>query len=127
VRAIDRAGNSSGLSTAWNVVARGRAVTSAAVPGDVTGDRRADLLAVDRDGVLWIYPGTGKGTFGAKRNVAAGWGGLGAVFHVGDATGDGRNDLGAVTTRGTLRIYPGRGNGTFGSATTVSSGWSAYL
>jgi hypothetical protein len=94
---------------------------------DVTGDRHADLLAVDSAGVLWIFPGTGKGTFTPKRKVGSGWGGLGTLFSARDVTGDGKVDLGAVTTGGTLRIYKGRGNGTFSSAVAVSSGWAPYL
>jgi hypothetical protein len=94
---------------------------------DVTGDRRADLLGVDKGGVLWIFPGTGQGTFSPKRKVSAGWGGLGALFSARDVSGDGRVDLGAITMDGTLRIYKGRGNGTFTSATAVSKGWAPYL
>lgn len=46
VRAIDRAGNSSGLAPAWNLIAHGRAVTTAPVRGDTNGDRRADVTTV---------------------------------------------------------------------------------
>jgi hypothetical protein len=95
--------------------------------GDVTGDRRSDLFAVDSAGVLWIYPGTGKGTFSTRRKVSAGWGGLGGLFYARDLSGDGRGDLGAITMDGKLRIYKGRGNGTFAPAVTVSSGWAPYL
>ena len=94
---------------------------------DVTGDRRADLLGVDKAGVLWIFPGTGRGTFSPKRKVSSGWGGLGGLFSARDLNGDGKGDLGAVTMDGTLRVYKGRANGTFSSAVSVSKGWAPYL
>ena len=94
---------------------------------DVTGDGKADLLGVDKAGVLWIFPGTGRGTFYAKRMVSSGWGGLGGLFYARDLNGDGKGDLGAVTMGGTLRVYKGRGNGTFTGATSISTGWAPYL
>ncbi|MEU4480172.1 RICIN domain-containing protein [Micromonospora sp. NPDC023966] len=45
-RAIDRAGNSSGLTAGWSLVAHGRTVSTPPVPGDTNGDRHADLTAV---------------------------------------------------------------------------------
>jgi hypothetical protein len=114
-------GKGARIATGWGTMQTVFAAT------DVTGDRRADLLGVDSAGVLWIYPGTGKGTFTAKRKVSGGWGGLGALFNARDVTGDGKVDLAGITMDGTLRIYRGRGNGTFTSATTVSSGWGSYL
>jgi hypothetical protein len=109
------------IATGWSTMQTVFAAT------DVTGDRRADLLGVDKGGVLWIFPGTGQGTFSPKRKVSAGWGGLGALFSARDVSGDGRVDLGAVTMDGTLRVYKGRGNGTFSSAVSVSQGWAPYL
>ncbi|MFF4321401.1 FG-GAP-like repeat-containing protein [Streptomyces sp. NPDC001568] len=37
-------------------------------PGDLTGDGKPDLLAVEDegDGALWLYPGTGTGGFGNR-------------------------------------------------------------
>ncbi|MGH3657301.1 MAG: FG-GAP-like repeat-containing protein, partial [Micromonosporaceae bacterium] len=46
------------------------------VAADVTGDRRTDLVAVRRDGTLWLYPGAGNGGFGKARRVGHGWSGL---------------------------------------------------
>ncbi|WP_308295119.1 VCBS repeat-containing protein [Streptomyces sp. NK08204] len=42
--------------------------------GDLNGDSRADLLSVDSDGVAWLNPGTGHGTFGSRVRVGSGWG-----------------------------------------------------
>lgn len=43
--------------------------------GDFTGDGRADIFAVDgATNNAFIYPGTGRGTFGARVQVGNGWG-----------------------------------------------------
>ncbi|MFC0529383.1 RICIN domain-containing protein [Phytohabitans kaempferiae] len=46
VRAVDRAGNNSGLSEGYELVARGRTVTDPPISADVNGDRRADVTAL---------------------------------------------------------------------------------
>ena len=110
------------------LVGRGwQSMQSVFAAGDMTGDRRADLLGVDAAGVMWVYPGTGKGTFPTRRKVCAGWGGLGGLFYARDVSGDGRGDIGAITMDGKLRIYKGRGNGTVAPAVTVGAGWASYL
>ncbi|MFI5683814.1 FG-GAP repeat domain-containing protein [Streptomyces sp. NPDC051636] len=40
---------------------------------DLNGDAKADLLSVDSDGVAWLNPGTGRGTFGSRLRVGSGW------------------------------------------------------
>ncbi|WP_051217992.1 FG-GAP-like repeat-containing protein [Nocardioides insulae] len=85
--------------------------------GDLTGDRRADLLARDKSGRLWLRPGTGRlrPAFGAPRRVAGNWRGYDAIVGMGDYTGDGHGDLLARSSRtGQSRLFFGRGNGTFG-------------
>ncbi|MFF8410995.1 hypothetical protein [Streptomyces omiyaensis] len=42
-------------------------------PGNIAGATGGDLLARDRDGVLWLYLGRGDGTFTARRKVGGGW------------------------------------------------------
>ncbi|MEE6272090.1 FG-GAP-like repeat-containing protein [Georgenia wangjunii] len=43
--------------------------------GDFSGDGRSDILGVDgRSGNAYIYPSTGRGTFGARVQVGNGWG-----------------------------------------------------
>ncbi|WUH90850.1 trypsin-like serine protease [Streptomyces sp. NBC_00433] len=46
-----------------------------ATVGDITGDGRADLVARDRSGVLWLYKGTGSATtpLAGRVEVCAGW------------------------------------------------------
>lgn len=48
--------------------------------GDVTGDGHADLVARDRDGVLWRNDGKGDGTFSGRTRVSVGWKGYEGLF-----------------------------------------------
>ncbi|HEU4676731.1 MAG TPA: VCBS repeat-containing protein, partial [Motilibacteraceae bacterium] len=42
--------------------------------GDLSGDRRPDLLARDGAGALWLYPGTAERSLGARTLVGrSGW------------------------------------------------------
>ena len=97
------------------------------VAGDVHRRPQVRRHGVDSAGVLWIYPGNGRGGFTTKKRVGSGWAGMGAVFAARDLNGDGRADLGAVTLDGKLRLYPGRGNGTFASPATIGSGWNTFF
>ncbi|MCS0634239.1 trypsin-like serine protease [Streptomyces sp. LP05-1] len=101
------------------------AMKSLAVPGDLTGDGAADLLAVDASGVMWTYPGRGDGTFGARVRVGGGWGTM-TLTGRGDYTGDGRADLLARDTAGRLYVYPGTGSASapFGARTLIGGGWT---
>ncbi|MFB7406345.1 FG-GAP repeat domain-containing protein [Streptomyces sp. NPDC056202] len=52
-------------------------------PGDLTGDRRADLVARDSAGALWLYKGAGNSTnpFPSRMKIGtSGWNGFGALF-----------------------------------------------
>jgi hypothetical protein len=54
-------------------------MTALLAVGDFSGDGKADLLARDRSGRLWMYPGTGKGTLGKRVQVGTGWSGMTAI------------------------------------------------
>ncbi|MFK0022795.1 FG-GAP repeat domain-containing protein [Streptomyces sp. NPDC090798] len=41
--------------------------------GDLNGDGHGDLIARDSSGTLWLYPGTGHGTFGTRTSLGGGW------------------------------------------------------
>ncbi|MFF5637724.1 FG-GAP-like repeat-containing protein [Streptomyces sp. NPDC012825] len=100
-------------------------------PGDLSGDGRPDLLAVDSAGRLHLYHGNGKGGVapytanGATTNSEvignSGWSGA-SIGHRGDFTRDGLEDV--VARVGTqLRIYPSRFVGTrLAPATVVADG-----
>lgn len=82
---------------------------SYAIPGDMTGDARPDLLAVDADGSVYLYPGRGNGEFYGKVKVVSGsWKNV-KIFGHGDLSGDGKPDLLVRSTDGTLWLYRGTG------------------
>ncbi|MER7760845.1 FG-GAP-like repeat-containing protein [Streptomyces sp. NPDC097619] len=92
--------------------------------GDYGTDGREDLFARDTAGVLWFYPGDGKGAFGTRSRVGAGWNTMREIAAAGDLTGDGRADLLARDTVGVLWTYPGDGKGAFGTRVRVGAGWN---
>ncbi|MGW0117705.1 FG-GAP repeat domain-containing protein [Streptomyces sp. NPDC003327] len=97
---------------------------------DVTGDRRADLVARDGSGVLWLYKGTGSTTapLSARTRIGAGWQAYNQLTGAGDLTGDGRADLVARDGSGVLWLYKGTGSATapFAARVKIGTGWGAY-
>ncbi|MEW5354881.1 VCBS repeat-containing protein [Streptomyces sp. 16-176A] len=71
----------------WNTYAEITAV------GDVGGAASGDLVARDRDGVLWLYLGRGDGAFAARTRIGGGWNAYSHLVGIGDANRDGRADL----------------------------------
>ncbi|MER7764056.1 FG-GAP-like repeat-containing protein [Streptomyces sp. NPDC097619] len=110
-------------STSWN-----HDVTVG--PGDLTGDGKGDLLARDRSGTLWLYPGDGafESSLGTRVKVGTGWQGYDALFGSGDYSGDGRPDLLARDRTGKVFLFPGTGKATapLGTRVQVGTGWQVY-
>ncbi|MEV6200208.1 hypothetical protein AB0M64_09555 [Streptomyces sp. NPDC051771] len=65
-------------------------------PGNIAGTTSGDLLARDRDGVLWLYLGKGDGTFAARTRIGGGWQQFTHLAPFGDKNGDRRVDLYAI-------------------------------
>ncbi|WP_133259934.1 FG-GAP repeat domain-containing protein [Streptacidiphilus pinicola] len=96
-------------------------------PGDLTGDGKADLVARDRAGRLWLIPGDGTGSVDRRPALlGSGWNQYRWIVGAGDFTGDGIPDLIAVTPGGVMYLYPGLGNGHFGSRVLLGSGWQHF-
>ena len=97
-------------------------------PGDFSGDRRPDLLAVTAGGDLRLYPGNGSGGFQPTRTIGRGWNTYLTVFSPGDFTGDGRSDVLAVDKAGDLYLYRGNGKGGFAAARQrIGKGWGGFM
>jgi hypothetical protein len=115
-----------------------RAATDERGFGDLTGDGKADLAAVDSGGTLWVYPGKqyrwdGTGTrstslFGTRIQVGKGWGVFTSLARHGDLNGDGHQDVLARDSSGLLFFYPGTGDpaGMFGNRVQIGKGWGAF-
>ena len=94
--------------------------TASPVAGDLTGDNKPDLVAIDNEGKLRLYPGTGTGALGTRIEIGTGgWSGA-SVTHRGDWTGDGMEDLVAIVG-GELRVYPNLGDGKLRSPVKMGS------
>ncbi|GGR39908.1 FG-GAP repeat domain-containing protein [Streptomyces roseolus] len=67
--------------------------------GDIAGGPAGDLVARDKDGVLWLYLGKGDGTFTARTRIGGGWNTYTQIMGGGDADHDGNRDLFAYSAR----------------------------
>ncbi len=116
------------IGTGWDAF---RLVTAA----DVSGDGAADLLAIDRDGVLWYYPNnsstnSGHVPFTTGSQIGSGWGNFDRLLAA-DVSGDGNADLLGVTVDGNLWYYPNDsstnpGHLPFASGSVIGTGWDAF-
>ncbi|WP_338495676.1 VCBS repeat-containing protein [Streptomyces sp. SJL17-4] len=99
-----------------------------AAGSDVTGDGRPDLVASDKTGVLWLYPGTGNTTtpFAARKRIGSGWAVYNEIAAVGNLAGGPAGDLLARDTAGVLWLYLGKGDGTFAARTRIGAGWGGF-
>jgi titin len=110
------------IGTGWN------RFTKVFSSGDVTGDHRADLLAISHNGNLYVYPGNGHGRLtGTRTRIGTGWDRFTKVFSPGDFTGDHKADLLAISHNGNLYLYPGNGHGGLtGTRTRIGTGWGTF-
>jgi hypothetical protein len=102
----------------WNVM------TSITGVGDFNGDGKADLIAVERGGKIWLYPGTGKGAHGKRVQI----GNPSTIRHmmtgVGDLDGDRKPDVVTVDSKdGSLWVFSGNGKGGWSKFTKLGGGW----
>ncbi|MFI1092806.1 FG-GAP repeat domain-containing protein [Streptomyces sp. NPDC020917] len=90
------------IGSGWNIYNQLTAV------GDLAGAPGGDLVARDRNGVLWLYLGTGNGTFTQRTKIGGGWQVYSELVGAGDVDHDGKADLFAYSpaTR-TVSLYSG--------------------
>ena len=110
------------LGGGWNIY---RQVVS---PGDLTGDRFADVLGITPKGEAYLYRGNGRGGLLPGRTLLSRtWAAYMDVLAPGDWTGDGKPDLLARKTNGELWLVAGNGKGGFaGSWRKIGTGWQMY-
>ncbi|MGW7557666.1 FG-GAP-like repeat-containing protein [Streptomyces rimosus] len=94
---------------------------------DVTGDGKADLLALEKDGSITLAEGTGNG-FANYHTIANGFGSYvdNSRLQFADVTGDGKADLLALEKDGSITLAEGTGNG-FANYHTIANGFGTYL
>ena len=97
--------------------------------GDVTGDGRADLLALDSNGVLKLYAGKADATFGNPATPYSGTIDSSLMDGTGhdligllDHNRDGRADLLSVDAKGRVSVYTSLSNNTLSSPGVLSGG-----
>ncbi|MEU2073262.1 VCBS repeat-containing protein [Streptomyces sp. NPDC013489] len=97
-------------------------------PGSIGGAKEADLLGVDKTGVLWSYLARPDGSLTARTRVGGGWGQYDQVEGQADLSGDGRADIVARDKAGVLWLYQGTGDykAPFAGRTKIGSGWNVY-
>ena len=92
---------------------------------DLNGDKYGDVLAVDKSGNLWLYPGKAGGALGTATKIGTGSGNL-TISAPGDFNGDGKADILAKAKNGDLYFYPGNGKGGLGKSSKAGWGWGPY-
>ncbi|ADB34293.1 FG-GAP repeat protein [Kribbella flavida DSM 17836] len=95
------------LGTGWN------AMTELAGVGDLTGDGKADVAAVEKStGKLWLYRGPALAASTRLLIGTGGWNGMRDLIGAGNITGDSKPDLVTIEkSTGRLWVYPGKLNG----------------
>lgn len=91
---------------------------------DYSGDGKADVLARDSGGILWLYPGNGIGGWQARVRVGSGWNVMTSIVASGDLSGDGKADVLARDVNGVLWLYPGNGRSGWLTRMRTGSGWN---
>ncbi|MFJ2935977.1 FG-GAP repeat domain-containing protein [Streptomyces sp. NPDC087219] len=95
---------------------------------DITADGKPDLIATDKSGGLWLYPGTGNlnAPLGDRKNIGTSWGVYNQIVATGNLAGAPAGDLFARDAAGVLWLYLGNGDGTFAPRIRIGAGWNEY-
>ncbi len=120
----------------YDITCSAYALTALAMPGSVLSDATADfngdwnndvLARVSTNNELRLYPGTGRGPFGAATTVGVGWGTFDLLETVGDFSGDGYADVIArAPATNLLWLYRGNGRGGWLAPIVIGNGWNAF-
>src|SRR6266567_2591882 len=97
------------------------------VSADFNRDGKADIVALNSNGVLSLLSGSGNGAFGAAKTIAT-LPPFSAVplLSAADFNGDGDPDIAILGSPGNaVEIFLGRGNGTFAAPVSIGDGLSS--
>ncbi|MFE3069244.1 FG-GAP repeat domain-containing protein [Streptomyces sp. NPDC059247] len=110
------------VGTGWHIY---RTILS---PGSLGGAKEADLIGVDKAGVLWSYLAYPGGSLTPRTRVGSGWDQYTQIAGQGDLTGDGKADIVARDKSGVLWLYKGTGNykTPFAGRAKIGGGWNAF-
>ena len=92
--------------------------------GEFTGDRFADLWAVDREGNLRRYQGGASGAFSGGAIVDCDAGHFTSIVAIPDKNGDGRGDALVGYPDGKMFFYYSQGDGFLTQGSQVGHGWT---
>lgn len=97
-------------------------------PGTLVGAKHPDLLARDKQGILWRFQTKADGSLAPRVEVGPGWSQFTQITGQGDLTGDGKPDIVARDKQGVLWLYKGTGDARkpFASRVKVSAGWNQF-
>lgn len=101
-------------------------LTQLSSTGDLDGDGRADIAAIDtRTGTLVLLRGAAGGGVAGTVTLASPRGAV-ALFGAGDLDKDGNNDLGWIDASGRAHIMLGDGHGAFPRTVSMGRGWNQF-
>lgn len=89
---------------------------------DFDVDGYPDVIARAKDGLLWLYPGNGRGGLGERRRIGSGWRGFDSIYLL--RQGGNGNPIVYGLVDGRLRAYPTNGKGVFIAAGPWVGGYS---
>ncbi|MFI6645750.1 FG-GAP repeat domain-containing protein [Streptomyces sp. NPDC050504] len=97
-------------------------------PGTLTRAKHPDVLARDKQGVLWRHQMKADGTMAPRVRIGAGWGQFTQIAGLGDLNGDSVPDLVARDKQGVLWMYRGTGkaDAPFAKRVRIGSGWNRF-
>ncbi|MFV0253804.1 MAG: hypothetical protein ACK5H2_10785 [Beutenbergiaceae bacterium] len=104
-------------------IGHGWATSEVMTTSDVTGDMRADILAVRPDRSLMLYRGVSSTRYSSAVRVGNGWGSPLLDYATVDFTGNGLGDILTRHRDGRMLLYPNIGSNRFGSPVTIGQGW----
>ncbi|WP_331757668.1 MULTISPECIES: VCBS repeat-containing protein [unclassified Streptomyces] len=98
------------------------------VPGALGGVKHPDLLARDKQGVLWRWQTRMDGSLAPRTQIGGGWNQYSQITGVGDLTGDTKPDIVARDKQGVLWLYKGTGDlrKPFAPRVRIGGGWNQF-